>query len=74
MRLPPYVRTVSETRTIRISKHTYARVTRLAAQRHETIDKTVSRAIRALHQDAMAADLARELTDDEESWLGADAE
>lgn len=74
MRLPPYVRTVSETRTIRISKRTYARVTRLAAQRHETIDETVSRAIRALHQDAMAADLARELTDDEESWLGADAD
>lgn len=64
---------MGDTTTIRISRVTHARVTRLAAERHETIDETVSRAIRALRQDAMAADLARELTDEESAWLDADA-
>lgn len=49
---------MSETTTIRISRDTHARVTRLAAERHETVDQTVSKAIRALRQDAMARDLA----------------
>ena len=48
-------------------------MTRLAAERHETIDETVSRAIRALRQDTMAQDLRVELTDDEVAWLDADA-
>ncbi len=64
---------VAETTTIRISRDTHARVTRLAAERHETIDETVSRAIRALRQDAMARDLAAELSEDEAAWLDADA-
>ncbi len=64
---------MAETTTIRISRDTHARVTRLAAQRHETIDETVSKAIRALRQDAMARDLAADLTDEESAWLGADA-
>lgn len=64
---------VGETTTIRISRDTHARVTRLAAERHETIDQTVSKAIRALRQDAMARDLAGALTDDETAWLDADA-
>ena len=64
---------MTETTTIRISRDTHARVTRLAAERHETIDETVSQAVRALRQDAMARDLAGELTDDEVSWLDADA-
>lgn len=64
---------MGETTTIRISRDTHARVTRLAAERHETIDETVSRAIRALRQDAMARDLAEALTDDETAWLDADA-
>lgn len=64
---------MGETTTIRISRETHARVSRLAAERHETIDETVSRAIRALRQDAMARDLAAELTDDESTWLDADA-
>ncbi|MFN2346121.1 MAG: hypothetical protein ABR616_10450 [Dermatophilaceae bacterium] len=64
---------MAETTTIRISRDTHARVTRLAAERHETIDETVNRAIRALRQDAMARDLAAELTDDETAWLDADA-
>ena len=43
------------------------------AERHETIDVTVSKAIRALRQDAMARDLGTELTDEEIAWLDADA-
>lgn len=68
-----YDQRMSETTTIRISRETHARVSRLATERHETIDETVSRAIRALRQDAMARDLATELTDDETTWLDADA-
>ena len=64
---------MAETTTIRISKDTHARVTRLAAESHETIDQTVGRAVRALRQDAMARDLAADLTDDETAWLDADA-
>ena len=63
----------AETTTIRISRDTHARVARLAAERHETIDETVSKAIRALRQDAMARDLAVKLNDEEIVWLDADA-
>lgn len=66
-------RFMADKTTIRISRDTHARVTRLAAERHETIDETVSRAIRALRQEAVARDLAVELTDDERQWLRADA-
>ena len=64
---------MGETTTIRISRDTHALVTRLAAERHETIDETVSNAIRALRQDAMGRDLAADLTADESAWLDADA-
>jgi predicted transcriptional regulator len=64
---------MADTTTIRISRDTHARVTRLAAERHETIDETVRNAIRALRQDAMARDLADGLTEDETAWLDADA-
>ena len=64
---------MAETTTIRISRETHARVTRLATERHETIDETVSKAIRALRQDAMARDLAAELNDEDAAWLDADA-
>lgn len=64
---------MAETTTIRISRETHARVTRMAAERHETIDETVSMAIRALRQDAMARDLAADLTDEEKAWLDAEA-
>ncbi|GAA3616146.1 hypothetical protein GCM10022199_20620 [Marihabitans asiaticum] len=64
---------MSETTAIRISRDTHAQVTRLAAERHETIDATVSQALRALRQDAMARDLAAELSEDETRWLDADA-
>lgn len=62
---------MSQTTTIRVSRDTHARVARLAAERHETMDETVSRAIRALRQDTMAQDLRAELTDDEAAWLDA---
>lgn len=64
---------MAETTTIRISRDTHTRVTRLAAERHETIDETVRSAIRALRQDAMARDLAADLNDDETVWLDAEA-
>lgn len=64
---------MAKTTTIRISRDTHARVTRLAAERHETIDETVRKAIRALRQDSMARDLAADLTDEETAWLDADA-
>lgn len=61
------------TTTIRVSRETHARVTKLAAQRHETIDQTVACALRALRQEAIGRDLAIPLTDDETGWLDADA-
>ncbi len=64
---------MAETTTIRITRDTHARVVRLAAERHETIDETVRHALRALRQDAMASDLADNLTQDETAWLDADA-
>ena len=64
---------MADSTTIRISRDTHARVTRLAAQRHETIDETVRSAIRALRQDAMARDLADGLTEEETAWLDVDA-
>jgi len=64
---------MAETTTIRVSRDTHARVARLAAARHETIDETVSRAIGALRQDAMARDLAADLDDEETAWLDAEA-
>lgn len=64
---------MAETTTIRISRDTHTRVTQLAAERQETIDETVSRAIRALRQDAMARDLAADLNDEETTWLDAEA-
>ncbi len=64
---------VAETTTIRVSRDTHARVTRLAAERHESVDETVRSALRALRQDAMGRDLAKELTEDETTWLDADA-
>jgi len=64
---------MADSTTIRISRETHARVTRLAAERHETIDETVRSAIRALRQDAMARDLAAGLTEEETAWLDVDA-
>lgn len=60
-------------RRIRVSRDTHARVTGLAAERYETIDESVSSAIRALRQDAMARDLAADLNVEETDWLDAEA-
>ncbi len=70
---PRTIECMTKTTTIRVSRETHASVTRLANDRHETIDETVSRAIRALRQDTMARDLATGLTSDETAWLDADA-
>lgn len=64
---------MSDTTTIRVSRATHERVSRLAHDRHETIDETVRAALRALRQDAMARDLAANLEGDEAAWLDADA-
>lgn len=63
---------MGETTTIRISRETHSRVTRLARQRDETIDETVNQALRALRQLAIGRALSTELTDDEKLWLDAD--
>lgn len=64
---------MAETTTIRISRDTHAWVTRLAAERHETIDATVKQALRALRQEAMGRELAAPLSAEESAWLDADA-
>lgn len=64
---------MTDTTTIRISRETHAKVTRLAAERHESIDATVRSAIRALRQDEIARELAADLRPDESEWLDADA-
>ena len=64
---------MADTTTIRVSWSTHAVLTRLATESHESIDRTVNRAVRALCQDEIARDLGRDLTDDETAWLDADA-
>lgn len=64
---------MAETTTIRVSRDTHATVTRLAAERHETIDETVMRALRVLRQDAMGRSLSTGLSEEEVEWLDADA-
>lgn len=63
---------MSETTTIRVSRQTHSRVSRLAQQRHESIDQTVDRALRALRQLSMGRELSTELTEEERAWLDAE--
>ena len=63
---------MSETTTIRVSRETHGRITRLARQRHETVDQTVNRALRALRQLSLGRELNTELTRDEKAWLDAE--
>ncbi|CCH75054.1 conserved hypothetical protein [Nostocoides australiense Ben110] len=63
---------MGDTTTIRVSRQTHGRITRLAQQRNETIDQTVDRALRALRQLSMGRELSDKLTDEEETWLGAE--
>lgn len=64
---------MSDTTTIRINRSTHDELRQLAKGRHQTVADTVSRAIRLLHQDDIGRDLAVPLTDEESSWLDADA-
>ncbi|GAB3499702.1 hypothetical protein [Flexivirga sp.] len=64
---------MSDTTTIRISRQTRDELRQLATERHQTVADTVSRAVRLLHQDDIGRDLAAPLTDEETSWLDADA-
>lgn len=63
---------MSDTTTIRVSRQTHGRITRLAQQHHESIDQTVDRALRALRQVSMGQELSSELTDEEKAWLDAE--
>lgn len=62
-----------DTTTIRISRDTHDELSSLARDRQQTVAETVSRAVRLLRQDEMGRELATPLTDDELSWLDADA-
>lgn len=64
---------MNEPTPIRLGRATYARLTRLAADRDETIDETLGHAMRLLRQDHMGHDLARSLDANEVEWLDADA-
>lgn len=64
---------MSDTTTIRISRTTQQELRQLANERHQTVADTVARAVRLLHQDDIGRDLAASLTDEEISWLDADA-
>ena len=62
-----------ETTTIRVSRATRDELRHLARSRHLTVAETVARAVRLLRQDELGRDLAAPLTDEEVSWLDADA-
>jgi len=64
---------MADTTTIRISRSTHEEIKRLARGRHRTVAETVSRAVRLLRQDEIGRDLAAQLTDEELSWLDAEA-
>jgi predicted transcriptional regulator len=64
---------MSDTTTIRISRDTHEKLSRLARGRHQTVAETVSRAVRLLQQDEIGRDLAAALTNEEMVWLDADA-
>lgn len=64
---------MADTTTIRISRDTHDELSSLARDRQQTVAETVSRAVRLLRQDEMGRELASPLTDDELSWLDADA-
>jgi predicted transcriptional regulator len=64
---------MSDTTTIRISRATHDEIKRLARGSDRTVAETVSRAVRLLRQDEIGRDLASPLTDEEVSWLDAEA-
>lgn len=64
---------MSDSTTIRVSRATRDELRQLSERRRLTVAETVSRAVRLLRQDEMGRDLASPLTDEEVSWLDADA-
>ena len=63
---------MSDPTTIRVDRATHEELRGLAARDHVTVNETVARAVRALRQDEMGRQLARELGEDEGAWLDAD--
>ncbi len=63
---------MSETTTIRVSRQTHSRITRLAKQNNESVDQTVDRALRALRQLSIGRDLNAHLDSDEKAWLSTE--
>lgn len=68
-----YAEAMGDTTTIRISRDTHDELRRLATDRQQTVAQTVSRAVRLLQQDDIGRDFSAALTDEEESWLDAEA-
>lgn len=64
---------MTDTTTIRVSRETHDELRRIATEHHRTVADTVSRAVRLLRQDEMGRELASPLTDEDVSWLDADA-
>lgn len=64
---------MSETTTIRVSRATRDELRQVAQRRQLTVAETVAQAVRLLRQDGIGRDLASPLTDEETSWLDADA-
>jgi hypothetical protein len=60
------------TKMIRVSERTHEAFKREAERRGEPIDRVAARALRALRQKEMGAELAAPLRDDEQAWLDAD--
>lgn len=57
--------------SIRVDVATHEALKRIASDRGTTVGDAVGLAVRALRQDAIAADLAAPLTNEESTWLGA---
>lgn len=64
---------MSDTTTIRISRTTRDILNDLAVRRGESLTDTVARAARLLEQEAIGRDLSNPLSDEELTWLDADA-
>lgn len=58
--------------SVRIDVATHEALKQIALERNTTVGSAVSLAVRALRQDAIGADLASPLTDEESTWLDAD--
>ncbi len=62
---------MAETMNVRVSRRIHRRLVDLASSRRESMDETISRALRALREGAMARDLAADLRPEEKDWLDA---